>query len=397
MPHDVLDNDDSVVDHEADGDRQSHQREVVEAVAQFVEHRERTDQRERHGDGRNDGRPEIAQEQENYHDHQRHGQQQCELHVVDRGADGLGAVGNDSDFDRGRDRGLQHRQHRFDPLDRIDDIGTGLALDCEDDRALVVVPTGDQIVFRPVDGLADVAYPHRRTVAVGKDKGVVVAGLEQLIVGVERVGLPRTVERAFRQVDIGLADDVADILEADTARGQRLGIDLNANCRLLLAADPDKPDAGYLRDLLQQNGLRICIDRGQRQGIRGHPENQDRGIRRVHPSDRGRIGKVQRQLCGRGVDRRQGVGCRPIDRAAEIELQGDLGKAERTRRRHLNKARDLTKLQFKRRRHRRRHRLGIGSRQLHGDLEGRIVDIGKGGDGQQRISSKSGEQESGHQ
>ena len=139
----------------------------------------------------------------------------------------------------------------------------------EDDRALLVVPAGDQVVLRPVDGLADIAHAHRRAVAVGEDQRVVVVGLEQLIVGVERVGLARAVERAFRQIDIGLADDVADVLEADTARGQRLGIDLNANGRLLLAADPDQADAGYLRDLLQQDVLGIGVDRGQRQGIGG--------------------------------------------------------------------------------------------------------------------------------
>ena len=34
------------------------------------------------------------------------------------------------------------------------------------------------------------------------------------------------------------------------------------------AADADQADAGYLRDLLQQNGLGVSVDRGQRQGIR---------------------------------------------------------------------------------------------------------------------------------
>ena len=64
MPRDVLDLDDGVVDHESDRDGQSHQGEVVEAVAKLVEHREGADQRQRHGDGRDNGRPEIAQEYE---------------------------------------------------------------------------------------------------------------------------------------------------------------------------------------------------------------------------------------------------------------------------------------------------------------------------------------------
>src|SRR6185312_3671253 len=55
MPYDILDDDDRIVDHEADGDRQRHQREVIESVAQLVEHRESADQRQRHGYGRDDG------------------------------------------------------------------------------------------------------------------------------------------------------------------------------------------------------------------------------------------------------------------------------------------------------------------------------------------------------
>ena len=93
-------------------------------------------------------------------------------------------------------------------------------------------------------------------------------GVEQLIVGVERVGLARAVERAFGQIDIGLAEHGAHVLEIDAARGQRLRIDLHADGGLLLAADADEPDAGYLRDLLQQDVLRIGVDRGQRQACR---------------------------------------------------------------------------------------------------------------------------------
>jgi hypothetical protein len=52
-----LDLDDGVVDHESDRDGQSHQGEVVEAVAKLVEHREGADQRQRHGDGRDNGPP----------------------------------------------------------------------------------------------------------------------------------------------------------------------------------------------------------------------------------------------------------------------------------------------------------------------------------------------------
>ena len=60
---DVFDHDDGIIHHEAGGDGQRHQRQIVQAVAEQVHHAERSDQRERHGDAGNDGRREIPQEQ----------------------------------------------------------------------------------------------------------------------------------------------------------------------------------------------------------------------------------------------------------------------------------------------------------------------------------------------
>ena len=273
MADDVLDHDHRVVDHEADGDRQRHQRQIVEAVAEHVEDREGPDQRQRHCDRGNDGGPEIPQEQEDHHHHQRDRQHQCELHVGDRGADGLGAVGGDRHLDRRRDGRLQLRQQRLDAIDGLDDIGAGHALDRQNDGRLLVVPAGQQIVLRRFDRIADVADPHRRAVAIGDDEVLVGRRLQQLVVGIERVGLARAVERALRQIDIGLAEHVADVFEADAAVGERLRIDLDADGGLLLAADADQADARNLRDLRQQDVFGIGIDRRQRQRIgRQRPE-----------------------------------------------------------------------------------------------------------------------------
>ena len=56
IARDVFDHHDRVVDHEAGRDRQRHQRQVVEAVAEQVHHAEGADERQRDGDARNDGR-----------------------------------------------------------------------------------------------------------------------------------------------------------------------------------------------------------------------------------------------------------------------------------------------------------------------------------------------------
>ena len=52
---DVLDHHDGVVHHEAGGNGQRHQRQIVQAVAQQIHHAERAHQRQRHRDAGNDG------------------------------------------------------------------------------------------------------------------------------------------------------------------------------------------------------------------------------------------------------------------------------------------------------------------------------------------------------
>src|SRR6185295_9659359 len=97
-------------------------------------------------------------------------EQQRELHVIDRGVDGLGAIGDDIYLDCRRNRGLEHRQYRLDPGDGLDDVGSGLALDRQDDRSLLVEPVGNQVVFRGRNGAADIAYADRRFVEIGDDQ-----------------------------------------------------------------------------------------------------------------------------------------------------------------------------------------------------------------------------------
>src|ERR1700674_2319707 len=375
MPHDVLDHDDGVVDDEADRDRQSHQREVTETVAEFVQYSEGTDQRQRYGDGRNNGGPEIAQEYEDHHHDQCDRQHQRELHVADRSEDGLGAVGDDVDLDRGRDRGLEHRHHRLDPVHRVDNVGAGLALDRQEDRPLLVVPARYQIVLRRTDSAADIAYADRRSVAIGDHQIGVVVGLQQLIVGVERVGLAWAVERAFRQIDIRLAERRPHVLEVDAAGCQSLRIELYADGGLLLTADTHQTDAGYLRYFLQQNIFGVSVDGGQWQGVGGEAQHKDWRVSRIDLPDCRWIRHAHRQVRGRSIDRRQRVAHRTIHLAVPIELQGDLGVAECARRRHLGEARDLAELQFEWRRHRRRHGLRIGAWQLGRDLKCRVIDV----------------------
>ena len=102
VAHDVLEHDDGVVDDEADAEREGHQREVVDGVAREVHDGERAHDGHGQRQARDHGRRHVAQEEEDHEDDEGDGQQQGELHVVDRVADGHGAVVEDVQVDRRR-------------------------------------------------------------------------------------------------------------------------------------------------------------------------------------------------------------------------------------------------------------------------------------------------------
>ncbi len=100
-----------------------------------------------------------------------------DLHVLDRGPDGLGAVRQDVDLDGGRDVRLQLGQRRLDPVDRLDDVGAGLLDDEEQDgrtgdqrlvrtRGAWIDPRAELVVLDVLDGAAEVPDADRRAVIV---------------------------------------------------------------------------------------------------------------------------------------------------------------------------------------------------------------------------------------
>ncbi len=142
MAGDVLDDDDGVVDDEACGDGQCHEREVVERVAEQVHHAERAHQRERHGHAGDDGGPAASQKDEDDQDDQGDGDDQRTLDVDHRSADGAGPVEHDVEMDRGGNGRAQLRQERADAVDGADDVRSRLAEEDEGDGRFAVDRSG---------------------------------------------------------------------------------------------------------------------------------------------------------------------------------------------------------------------------------------------------------------
>ena len=170
---DVLQHHDGVIHHEAHGKRERHEREVVQAVAQQVHHGERADDGERHGAAGNQGGGEVAQEEEDHQDDDGDGEEQGELHVVDGAANGLRRIESDGEIDGRRNFLAELGQQLFDVVHHLHGIGAGLALDGEDDGALVVVPGDDFVVIDAIDDVGELlrggpAVPLRQATMMGR-------------------------------------------------------------------------------------------------------------------------------------------------------------------------------------------------------------------------------------
>ena len=136
VARDVLDHHDRVVDHEAGGDGQRHQRQVVEADSPAGTSRRacRPATAAPTGSG-SSSRAGCAGTAKITSTTSTTASSSSISHVVHRGADGraCGRSAPATSSDGGR-VALQRRQQRLDAVDHGDDVGAGLALDVEDDR-----------------------------------------------------------------------------------------------------------------------------------------------------------------------------------------------------------------------------------------------------------------------
>ena len=348
MAVNVLHHHDGVVDDEADRDGECHQRQVVETEIEQIHHRERAEQRQRHGDARNERRPEIAQEDQDDQHHQHDGQHQGELDVLDRGPDRLGAVLHDRDVDGGRNAPGQPRQLRLDLVDGLDDVGAGLLEHDQHDALLAVLKGRQGAVGRARDRLADVANPDRAAVAVGDDGFVERLGFDDLVVGGDGEARSRRIDGALRR-NRGCTDERSAHLLQRQATGSELGrVDLDADRGMLLAVDGHLGDARHLGDLLGHEIIGIVVDGGERQRVGLCSQNQDRGIGGIDLLVARWRRHITRQRLPGHRDRRLNVlGC-GIDVAVELELYRDRGGVQRAHRSQLCDARDLSELPLQR-------------------------------------------------
>ncbi len=328
IARDVLDDHDGIVDHEAGRNRQGHEREIVEAEPAQVHHTEGADEGDRHRDAGDEHGAEIAKENEDDQDNQGHGDEKRALHIPDGGADRRRLVHHDVEVHASGNLAVQLGQDGVDPLDRVDDVGPGLLEDNDEDRRLAVRVTGIADVFHGIRDLRDIPDANRGGVGVSDDQRLVLGGLEKLVVVLNGPGAIAAGEVSLGDIGVRAGQRRADGLQADPVFVQRHGIQFHADAGQGTSADDDLSHAGDLRELLGEDGRGRVVHLSLGVGVGSQRHDHDGRIGGIDLPVGWIGGKVGREVATRRVDGRLHVAGRAIDVPAQVELQGDTGRAE---------------------------------------------------------------------
>ena len=126
---DVFDHHDRIVHHDANGQYQAEQRELIDRKAKRQHASEGADQRHEDGDDADEGGAQVLKEQVDHQDHQHDGFKQCVEDLLDRQANEVGRVEGDHIVDTCRHRLFEIFHRLAHRLRDIEAVGTWLLID----------------------------------------------------------------------------------------------------------------------------------------------------------------------------------------------------------------------------------------------------------------------------
>ncbi len=155
-----------------------------------------------------------------------------------------------------------------------------------------------------------------------------------------------------------------------------------------------------LRELLRQLLVGDALDLGERHGVGGERQRDDRRVGGIDLGVDRRRRQIGRQQTAGRVDRRLHFLLSHVEAEVEIELQGDppgRPPPEKLHRRHPVQVGHLTERALQRRGDGLRHHLGAAARVGRLHLDGRIIDLGQGRQRQEVERHQPGQQHGQHQ
>ncbi len=281
--------------------------------------------------------------------------------------------------------------------DHLNGVGAGLALDVDNHRRGFVHPGSQLGIFDTIADSGYVGEHDRGAVFIGNNEVAIAGAGKQLVIGIDLKILRRAVEAALGGVHTFGGERIAHIFKIDAVGSEGHGIDLDANGRLLSAADGDQADPAELRNLGSEAGVDQVFDARERHGGGGEGEGKDGRVRGIGFAVDRRDGKVGGQVTLRGVDGGLHFLLSNVNVEVQIKLQHDDGAAIRAGGGHLREPGYLAELALERRGDGRRHDLWAGARVEGLHLDGGIIGLGQRGDGEGGVGRESNDHDRHHQ
>ena len=164
---DVLDDDDGVVDEDADGEHHAEHGQHVHGEAREQHHRAGAEQSDRHDDGRDQGVADVLQEQEHHDEDEHHRLDQRVQHLLDRGIDRRRDVVGDVPLHRVGEELRQLLHLGADGLRGLDGVAVGRQRHRDARRRAAVEAGGELVVVAAEFDPGDVAQAHVGAVGIG--------------------------------------------------------------------------------------------------------------------------------------------------------------------------------------------------------------------------------------
>ncbi len=257
-PLDVFQHDDRIVNDDTDRQHHAEQGQRVDRVAQQVEAGKSADQRHRHGDGGNQRRPPVLQEQEDHQEHEDHRLAQRLDHLTNRHLDKARGVIRHCIRESGRELQRQGLERVLDHASDFERIGAGLQENSNQGSVAAVVAADEVVVLRPEFDPRDVFQADRGAPrARAHDDVLEFLGIDQTPLGRDRVdqflrsalsGIGRLSDLAGGELRVLLVDRARQIGGREFQLRQPVGPDPDAH-RVVVRAE--NLDVGRARNALE--------------------------------------------------------------------------------------------------------------------------------------------------
>ena len=282
VPLHRFDDDDRIVDDQADREHEPEQRQRVDREAEQRKHRERADERHRHRERRDEGRAPVLQEHEDDQDDER---ERCYqrlrdlFHPLRHGQ----RVVQDVDILEVRRKLRAELAHRLPDASRdVHGVRSRYLKDAKTDARLPIHAADLTVGERPQLDARDVAHSHHRPVGVRTqhDRAKLVGCLQpalradrvrQLLAGRARrsAELPRGVDGVL------LLNGVREVGHGQAHRRQTIGLDPDPHRVVVGAEDEHLTDAGHTSEPVDDVDVGVVGEEQRVVGVVGRAQRRD--------------------------------------------------------------------------------------------------------------------------